>query len=205
MKGLALAVGIFVSRAIVTFAGVPISSSKEVIAPAHPPPLASFFRPNEFVIGAFATYVTGTQLWFAMVELSKGGRLQGSPELRLGPKRMRRSTSSTIPWNALGADSNALSSPRSLRGKPSRLQRWILRNLRLPSPLHPRYTTCASRMMMDHDKPAVDFQRADAGIDLIARRPETARDRRLTPVYWASPDRRRGLAHVSVLRRFDRQ
>ena len=53
-------------------------------------------------------------------------------------------------------------------------------------------------MMMDHGKPAADFQRVDYGIGDIAGRPDTARDRRLRPVYWASPDRRRGLARVSV-------
>jgi len=52
--------------------------------------------------------------------------------------------------------------------------------------------------MMDHGKPAADFQRVDAGIGDIADTPDTARDRRLTRVYWASPDRRRGLAGVSV-------
>ena len=63
-------------------------------------------------------------------------------------------------------------------------------------------------MWMDHGKPAADFQRVDYGIDDIAGTPDTARDRRLTPVYWASPDRRKGLARVSVvieLRRFHRQ
>jgi hypothetical protein len=58
-KLIALAVVIFVSRAIVTFAGEPISSSKEVIAPAPLPPPPEFFRPNEFDIGAFGTYATG--------------------------------------------------------------------------------------------------------------------------------------------------
>jgi hypothetical protein len=60
-------------------------------------------------------------------------------------------------------------------------------------------------MMLDHDKAAVDFQRLDAGIGDIAGTPDTALDRRLTPVYWASPDRRRGLARMPVLARFDRQ
>ena len=40
-------------------AGEPVVSSKQVIAPPPPPPV-SFFRGNEFDIGAFATYVTGT-------------------------------------------------------------------------------------------------------------------------------------------------
>jgi len=60
-KLIALAVVIFVSRAIVTFAGEPVSSSKEVIAPVPPPPPPEFFRPNEFDIGAFGTYAEGVQ------------------------------------------------------------------------------------------------------------------------------------------------
>ena len=59
-KLIALAVVIFVSGAIVTFAGEPVSSSKEVVAPPPPPPPPSYFRPNEFDLGVFATYVTGT-------------------------------------------------------------------------------------------------------------------------------------------------
>jgi hypothetical protein len=55
---IALAVVIFASRATVIFAGPP--EPKEVIAPPPPPPPVSYFRPNEFDIGAFGTYVTGT-------------------------------------------------------------------------------------------------------------------------------------------------
>jgi hypothetical protein len=55
---IALALVIFVSQAIVIYAGEPVSS-KQVIAPAPPPPPLSFFRPNEFDIGAFGTYATG--------------------------------------------------------------------------------------------------------------------------------------------------
>src|SRR5580693_9534256 len=54
---LALAVVIFASQAIASFAGEPVVSSKQVIAPPPPPP--EFFRPNEFDIGAFGTYATG--------------------------------------------------------------------------------------------------------------------------------------------------
>src|SRR5271170_7002146 len=54
----ALAVLAIASQAIV-FAGEPVVSSKQVIAPPPPPPV-SFFRGNEFDIGAFVTYVTGT-------------------------------------------------------------------------------------------------------------------------------------------------
>ena len=45
------------SQATLCFAGPP--SSKEVVAPPLPPPV-SFFRGNEFDIGLFGTYVTGT-------------------------------------------------------------------------------------------------------------------------------------------------
>jgi len=57
MKRLALAIVAFWSQAVVSFGGPP--PSKEVITPAPPPPV-SYFRPNEFDIGAFGTYVTGT-------------------------------------------------------------------------------------------------------------------------------------------------
>ena len=58
MKKLALAVVTLASQAVVAFAGEPVVSSKQVITPVAPPP--EYFRPNEFDIGAFATYVTGT-------------------------------------------------------------------------------------------------------------------------------------------------
>ena len=54
----ALTVLALLSQAVGTFAG-PEVSSKEVVAPPPPPPV-SYFRGNEFDIGAFATYVTGT-------------------------------------------------------------------------------------------------------------------------------------------------
>src|SRR5258707_6646935 len=54
----ALAVVALASQAGISFAGGPEVSSKQVITPAPPP--ESFFRGNEFDIGAFATYVTGT-------------------------------------------------------------------------------------------------------------------------------------------------
>jgi len=44
------------SQTIVAFAGPP--EPKQVIVPAPPPP-PEYFRPNEFDIGAFATYATG--------------------------------------------------------------------------------------------------------------------------------------------------
>src|ERR1700686_3081022 len=56
---IALAVMAITSQAAAVFAGEPMVSSKQVIAPPPAPPV-SFFRGNEFVIGAFATYVTGT-------------------------------------------------------------------------------------------------------------------------------------------------
>src|SRR5260221_13523827 len=57
-KVVALAVVAFASQAVVSFAGEPEVSSKQVITPSPPP--ESVFRGNEFDIGAFATYVTGT-------------------------------------------------------------------------------------------------------------------------------------------------
>ena len=53
---IALAVVAIASRAIATFAGEPVVSSKQVIAPPPPP---EFFRANEFDIGVFETYATG--------------------------------------------------------------------------------------------------------------------------------------------------
>jgi hypothetical protein len=59
MKRLFSAVIIAVaSQAAAVFAGEPVVSSKQVIEPPAPP--VSYFRGNEFVLGAFATYVTGT-------------------------------------------------------------------------------------------------------------------------------------------------
>ena len=57
MKALVLAAVALGSQAIVTFAGPP--PSKEVITPPPPPPV-SYFRGNEFDIGVFGTYLTGT-------------------------------------------------------------------------------------------------------------------------------------------------
>ena len=57
MRRLALAIVALGSQAVVSFGGPP--PSKEVISPGPPPPV-SYFRPNEFDIGAFATYVSGT-------------------------------------------------------------------------------------------------------------------------------------------------
>jgi hypothetical protein len=54
-----LAVIAFASQVAVVFAGEPMVSSKQVIAPPPAPP-ESYFRGNEFDLGAFATYVTGT-------------------------------------------------------------------------------------------------------------------------------------------------
>ena len=58
-KIVVLTVATLAAQAVATFAGEPVVSSKQVIAPPPPAPV-SFFRPNEFVLGAFATYVTGT-------------------------------------------------------------------------------------------------------------------------------------------------
>ena len=68
----------------------------------------------------------------------------------------------------------------SLREKAFPLAVLDSRNC-LPSPMKPRYTTCASRIVVDHGKPAADFQRVNAGIGDTAGTPDTAGDRRLTP------------------------
>ena len=58
MKRLALAVVALGVQAVESFAGPPPPPSKEIVTP---PPSASFFRGNEFDIGIFGTYVTGTK------------------------------------------------------------------------------------------------------------------------------------------------
>src|SRR6266481_9662321 len=55
---IALTVLALASQAVAIFAGEPVVSSKQVIAPPPLPP-PEFFRPNEFDIGAFGTYATG--------------------------------------------------------------------------------------------------------------------------------------------------
>jgi hypothetical protein len=55
----ALAIMTLASQAVGTFAGEPMVSSKQVIAPPPPPPV-SFFRGNEFDIGAFAKHALST-------------------------------------------------------------------------------------------------------------------------------------------------
>src|SRR6516225_5251883 len=57
MKGIALTIGVLGSQLMVCFAGPP-PPSKEIVAP--PPPPVSYLRGNEFDIGVFGTYVTGT-------------------------------------------------------------------------------------------------------------------------------------------------
>ena len=54
----ALTVVAIVLQSVATFAGEPMVSSKQVVAPPPPPPV-SYFRPNEFDIGAFGSYSTG--------------------------------------------------------------------------------------------------------------------------------------------------
>ena len=58
MRKIALAVALIGAQAVASFAGPP--APKEVVAPAPPPPPQSYFRPNEFDIGAFASYWNGT-------------------------------------------------------------------------------------------------------------------------------------------------
>jgi len=52
---IALAVVALASQAIATFAGEPVTTSKEVVAPPPPPPV-SYFRANEWSLGLFGTY-----------------------------------------------------------------------------------------------------------------------------------------------------
>src|SRR6201998_2603920 len=52
---LALTIVVIASQVLPASAGEPITSSKEVVAPAPPPP-ESYFRANEFSIGLFAAY-----------------------------------------------------------------------------------------------------------------------------------------------------
>ena len=59
-KIIALTIVLLAVQAIAVFAGEPQVSSKEVVTPPPPPSPPSYFRPNEFDLGVFATYVTGT-------------------------------------------------------------------------------------------------------------------------------------------------
>ena len=52
-RSIALTIVAALSQAVAVFAGPP--GTKQVVAPPPPPP--EFFRPNEFDIGAFATWV----------------------------------------------------------------------------------------------------------------------------------------------------
>ncbi len=61
------------------FAGEPVTSSKEVVPPPPPPAPTSYFRANEWSLGAFATYnatwdknrrVTGSHAWGGGVSVS---------------------------------------------------------------------------------------------------------------------------------------
>ena len=58
-KIVALTIIAALSQAVAAFAG-PEMPSKEVVSPGPPPPPPSYFRGNEFDIGAFATYATAT-------------------------------------------------------------------------------------------------------------------------------------------------
>jgi hypothetical protein len=57
-KSIALVVLALGSQAVAIFAGEPIETSKQVVAPSPVPP-PGIFRPNEFDLGAFGTYATG--------------------------------------------------------------------------------------------------------------------------------------------------
>jgi hypothetical protein len=55
-KNIALAMMAACSQVIATFAGEPVTSSKEVVAPPPPPVPTSYYRANEWSLGAFGTY-----------------------------------------------------------------------------------------------------------------------------------------------------
>ncbi len=55
-KGIVLAVMTVCFQAAVAFAGESVVSSKEVVTPPPPPAPTSYFRANEWSLGAFATY-----------------------------------------------------------------------------------------------------------------------------------------------------
>jgi Outer membrane protein beta-barrel domain len=55
-KSIALSVMAACFLAGATFAGEPVTSSKQVVAPPPPPAPTSYFRANEWSLGAFATY-----------------------------------------------------------------------------------------------------------------------------------------------------
>jgi hypothetical protein len=58
-KVMVLTVLAIASQAVAVFAGEPMVSSKEVVAPPPLPPPPEYFRPNEFDIGAFGTFAQG--------------------------------------------------------------------------------------------------------------------------------------------------
>ena len=70
-KSIVLAVILSLSHTIGAFAG-PEEPSKQVIAPPAPPP-PEYFRPNEFDIGAFASWAEGT----GSGSHESGGKLHG--------------------------------------------------------------------------------------------------------------------------------
>jgi hypothetical protein len=58
-KIVALTIVAIASQAVAVFAGEPMVSSKQVIAPPPAPPPPEYFRPNELDIGAFGTFAQG--------------------------------------------------------------------------------------------------------------------------------------------------
>jgi Outer membrane protein beta-barrel domain len=54
-KVIVSAIGAVLLQTSTVFAGEPVTSNKEIVPPPTPPP-TSFFRANEFDVGAFATY-----------------------------------------------------------------------------------------------------------------------------------------------------
>lgn len=72
MKRLIALTAVVIVQAGAAFAGEPVVSSKAVIAPPPAPP-ESYFKGNEFVVGAFATYVTSTNDGGSVHRVTDGG------------------------------------------------------------------------------------------------------------------------------------
>jgi hypothetical protein len=90
------------------FAGEPITSNKEIVAPPAPPP-TSFFRANEFDVGAFATYSKGFGDNFGSVGehgWGGGGEVSYFPWLYAG-FRLQGAVMNTMPGDNTAGDVTA--------------------------------------------------------------------------------------------------
>jgi hypothetical protein len=104
------------SQAAAIFAGEPMVSSKQVIAPPPAPPV-SYFRGNELDLGAFATYVTGTNGGGSLtsrtfdgenVTLSSSGSPYGWAEKTAG---YQRRIQGEVPTDVLGCPDTQTARP----------------------------------------------------------------------------------------------